>query len=70
MTTVYCVARLRLVVPLLQSTAEDLLVSWGVRDMLLAIHRRAFCLIDEWHGVTREELDAYEERVLMNKTKP
>jgi hypothetical protein len=66
---VYCVARLRLAVPLLQSTAEDLLVSWGVRDMLLAIHRRAFCLIDEWLHVSKDQLDLYEERVLMNKGK-
>ncbi len=68
-TTVYCVAKLRLVTPMLQSTAEDLLISWGVRDMLLAIHRRAFCLIDEWIAVTREELDEYEDRILFKKNK-
>jgi hypothetical protein len=70
-----------------KSTAEDLLISWGIRDMMLvskvvlnlcfsgllmlwntqAIHRRTFCLLDQWKDVTKAELDAYEETVLMKK---
>lgn len=60
---VYNVVKLKLDVPLAKETAENYLLDWGVRDMLLSIHRRIFCWIDEWLDVTKEELDAFEARM-------
>ena len=67
-TCVYSCVLFRLVTPMLQETAENLLLSWGVRDMLLAVHRRAFCTIDEWKDVHDEEsLLELENQVLNAK---
>jgi hypothetical protein len=68
-TTVYSAVIFRLVTPMLQETAENLLLSWGVRDMLLAVHRRAYCTIDAWKDIHDEEtLLELEDEVLNSKT--
>ncbi|XP_063239159.1 cytoplasmic phosphatidylinositol transfer protein 1 [Bacillus rossius redtenbacheri] len=43
----------------LQSKAEDM-THRTVREILLLGHRQAFAWIDEWHGMTLEDVRAYE----------
>ena len=67
--TVYSVVFYKLEAPVLQETVEDLLLEWGCKDNLAAVHRRCVTHFDDWEGLTQEDLDAYEERVLMNAEK-
>lgn len=63
--TVYSAVFIRLDTPVLQETAENLLLSWGVRDMLLAIHRRTVMCLDEWKDIhDNDSMLEYEDRVL------
>lgn len=67
--TVYSVVFFKLEAPLLQETVEDLLLAWGVKDNLAAVHRRCVTHFDEWAELTMDDLDAYENKVLMEAEK-
>ena len=63
-TTVYAAVFVKLETPMLQESAEQLLISWGVRDMLAATHRHTFCLIDEFMEHDNDTLMEWEDEVL------
>lgn len=46
----------------LQTKAEDL-IQRTIREILLLGHRQAFAWIDEWYGMTLEDVRAYEEQM-------
>lgn len=63
---IYKVVRVRLDFGPFQKKAESLLLSVGMRDLLLPLHRQIFCWMDEWWPMTLEEVHAYEKvRVLL-----
>lgn len=45
----------------LQTKVEDF-IQRGIRDILLLGHRQAFAWIDEWHGMTLEDVRTYEKQ--------
>lgn len=45
----------------LQTKVEDF-IQRGIRDILLLGHRQAFAWVDEWHGMTLEDVRAYERQ--------
>ncbi|XP_017836150.1 cytoplasmic phosphatidylinositol transfer protein 1 [Drosophila busckii] len=45
----------------LQTKVEDF-IQRGIRDILLLGHRQAFAWIDEWHGMTLEDVRDYERQ--------
>ncbi|GAM29057.1 hypothetical protein SAMD00019534_122330, partial [Acytostelium subglobosum LB1] len=45
----------------LQTKAEALIQKTGVRDVLLKAHKALFCWIDEWFGLTIEDIRRIEE---------
>jgi len=57
---VYKVVRCNLDFGPFQKKAESILLSSGMRDLLLPLHRQIFCWMDEWHGMTLEQVHAYE----------
>ncbi|XP_023702468.1 cytoplasmic phosphatidylinositol transfer protein 1 isoform X2 [Cryptotermes secundus] len=46
----------------LQTRAEDL-IQRSIREILLLGHRQAFAWIDEWYGMTLEDVRMYEEQM-------
>jgi hypothetical protein len=44
-----------------QKKAEALCLSAGMRDLLVPFHRQIFCWIDEWFGLSLEEVMLYEK---------
>jgi len=46
----------------LQSRVENFIHKAGLRDVLLLGHRQAFCWIDEWFGLSMEEVRQYETK--------
>jgi len=53
----------------LQTRVEQWLQKAMVRDVILLGHKQAFCWIDEWFGMTIEELRKYEDetKALLDK---
>uniref|UniRef100_A0A1I8PZW0 Cytoplasmic phosphatidylinositol transfer protein 1 n=2 Tax=Stomoxys calcitrans TaxID=35570 RepID=A0A1I8PZW0_STOCA len=47
---------------LLQSKVEDF-IQRSIRDVLLLGHRQAFAWVDEWFGMTIEDVRAYERKI-------
>jgi len=45
----------------LQTKVEDF-IQRGIREILLLGHRQAFAWLDEWHGMTLEDVRAYERQ--------
>lgn len=45
----------------LQTKVEDF-IQRGIREILLLGHRQAFAWVDEWHGMTLEDVRAYERQ--------
>jgi len=45
----------------LQTKVEDF-IQRSIRDILLLGHRQAFAWIDEWHGMTIEDVRSYEKQ--------
>jgi len=45
----------------LQTKVEDF-IQRSIRDILLLGHRQAFAWIDEWHGMTIEDVRCYEKQ--------
>ncbi|SPP73268.1 cytoplasmic phosphatidylinositol transfer protein 1 [Drosophila guanche] len=45
----------------LQTKVEDF-IQRGIRDILLLGHRQAFAWLDEWHGMTLEDVRDYERQ--------
>ncbi|KAH8394894.1 hypothetical protein KR222_008858 [Zaprionus bogoriensis] len=45
----------------LQTRVEDF-IQRGIRDILLLGHRQAFAWVDEWHGMTLEDVRVYERQ--------
>lgn len=45
----------------LQTRVEDF-IQRAIRDILLLGHRQAFVWVDEWHGMTMEDVRAYERQ--------
>lgn len=45
----------------LQTRVEDF-IQRSIRDILLLGHRQAFAWIDEWHGMTLDDVRAYERQ--------
>ncbi|EDW36224.1 GL17678 [Drosophila persimilis] len=45
----------------LQTKVEDF-IQRGIRDILLLGHRQAFAWLDEWHGMTLEDVRDYERK--------
>lgn len=45
----------------LQTRVEDF-IQRGIRDVLLLGHRQAFAWVDEWHGMTLDDVRAYERQ--------
>ncbi|XP_069688356.1 cytoplasmic phosphatidylinositol transfer protein 1 [Periplaneta americana] len=46
----------------LQTKAEDM-IHRSIREILLLGHRQAFAWIDEWHGMTLEDVRVYEKQM-------
>lgn len=46
----------------LQTKVEDF-IHRSIRDVLLLGHRQAFTWIDEWHGMTLEDVRQYERKI-------
>jgi len=46
----------------LQSRIENFIHKSGLRDTFLLGHRQAFCWIDEWFGLSMEDVRRYEEK--------
>eukprot|EP01132_Coremiostelium_polycephalum_P010834 gene10834-13278_t len=44
-----------------QTKVEDFIQKTGVRDVLLKAHRALFCWIDEWFGLTMQDIRKMEE---------
>jgi len=44
-----------------QSRVESFIHRIGLRDILLLGHRQVFCWIDEWFGLTMEDIRRIEE---------
>lgn len=45
----------------LQTKVEDF-IQRGIRDILLLGHRQAFAWLDEWYGMTLEDVRIYERQ--------
>lgn len=68
--TCYKVVKLRFKVFGLQSKAESWGQSSGIRNPFLEYHRKIFCWMDEWHGMTLEQIRAMEaETAAITKAK-
>lgn len=58
----YKVVRVKFEVWGLQTKVESF-TQKAVRDILLAGHRQAFAWVDEWHGMTMDDLRKYEKKM-------
>mmetsp|Transcript_6335 Transcript_6335/g.11436 ORF Transcript_6335/g.11436 Transcript_6335/m.11436 type:complete len:280 (+) Transcript_6335:505-1344(+) len=66
----YKVVRLNFKVFGLQKKVEDWGHRYGIRNPFIHYHRKLFCWIDEWYGLTLEDIRAMEvdtQRITMNK---
>lgn len=66
----YKVVKFRFKVFALQSKVESWGQQYGIRNPFLQAHRRLFCWMDEWYGLTIEDIRKMEdETALITKSK-
>lgn len=59
--TCYKVVRFHCKIPGLQTRIETWALQSGIRNTLLTYHRKIFCWIDEWFGLTINDIRTIEE---------
>jgi hypothetical protein len=57
----YAVVKVRIDVPIVQSLVEQLVIDWGVRDMLVALSRRVVCWKNQWSDFMTENVNEKEK---------
>lgn len=59
--TCYKVVKFHFKIPGLQTRTETWAQQYGIRNTFLKYHRKIFCWIDEWYGLTINDIRVMEE---------